>query len=177
MKIKSTTSCPLWLVKINKSSSVYPQTVNSEWFSVKLILNKINKKNRIWLLPMVVMTVAANMTAFGQFQLLKVLSPVMVTPCPAASDTTYIKTHRKAAILKWLHTISRSAVLTCVWDQNLSHILPVIEIISLYLMMMILQSNRPPSDMTRVSLTWRDFGNDSELLARNVITEMQQTKL
>lgn len=49
---------------------------------------------------MVVMTVAANMTAFGQFQLLKVLSPVMVTPCPAASDTTYIKTHRKAAILK-----------------------------------------------------------------------------
>lgn len=38
---------------------------------------------------MVVMTVAANMTAFGQFQLLKVFSPVMVTPCPAASDTTY----------------------------------------------------------------------------------------
>lgn len=44
---------------------------------------------------MVVMTVAANMTAFGQFQLLKVFSPVMVTPCPAASDTTYIKIDRK----------------------------------------------------------------------------------
>jgi len=35
--------------------------------------------------------VAANMTALGQFQLLKVLSPVMVMPCPAASDTTYFK--------------------------------------------------------------------------------------
>lgn len=38
--------------------------------------------------PMVVMTVAAKMTALGQFQLLKVLLPVMVTPWPAASDTT-----------------------------------------------------------------------------------------
>lgn len=34
------------------------------------------------------MTVAAKMTALGQFQLLKVLSPVIVTPCPAADDTT-----------------------------------------------------------------------------------------
>lgn len=38
--------------------------------------------------PIVVMTVAAKMTALGQFQLLKVLLPVMVTPWPAASDTT-----------------------------------------------------------------------------------------
>lgn len=39
-------------------------------------------------LPIVVITVAAKITAFGQFQLLKVLLPVMVTPWPAASDTT-----------------------------------------------------------------------------------------
>jgi len=42
-------------------------------------------------LPIVVIIVAAKMTALGQFQLLKALSPVMVTPCPAASDTTYLK--------------------------------------------------------------------------------------
>jgi hypothetical protein len=39
-------------------------------------------------LPIVVMTVAANMTALGQFQLLKVFLPVMVTPWPEASATT-----------------------------------------------------------------------------------------
>lgn len=38
-------------------------------------------------LPIVVITVAAKITAFGQFQLLKVLLPVIVTPWPAASDT------------------------------------------------------------------------------------------
>lgn len=38
---------------------------------------------------MVVITVAAKMTALGQFQLLNVLLPVIVTPWPAASDTTW----------------------------------------------------------------------------------------
>lgn len=38
---------------------------------------------------MVVITVAAKITAFGQFQLLNVLLPVIVTPWPAASDTTW----------------------------------------------------------------------------------------
>lgn len=42
-------------------------------------------------LPIVVITVAAKITAFGQFQLLKVLLPVIVTPWPAASDTTWGK--------------------------------------------------------------------------------------
>lgn len=46
---------------------------------------------------MVVMTVAANMTAFGQFQLLNVLLPVMVTPWPAASDTTWRQNKNKKA--------------------------------------------------------------------------------
>lgn len=39
-------------------------------------------------LPIVVMTVAAKITAFSQLQLLICFSPVTVTPLPAAAATT-----------------------------------------------------------------------------------------
>lgn len=62
-------------------------------------------------LPIVVITVAAKMTALGQFQLLKALSPVMVTPCPAASDTTYLK-------MKQTDENSHTFNLNTVWHQE-----------------------------------------------------------
>lgn len=132
---------------------------------------------RMCLLPMVVMTVAANMTAFGQFQLLKVLSPVMVTPCPAASDTTYIKNRSKSHDFKMiLHNFKISSYNflcqrpkpvshhSCDWDYQL--VLDDGTVVK-----------TGHTDTSGFSLTLRAFGEDSVLTACSAISEMRQTKL
>lgn len=78
-----------------KSTNTLEHTENYSWHNKRL--------------PIVVITVAAKITALGQFQLLKVLFPVMATPCPAAFDTTCKKTvysHSWRILAAWKRNVS-----------------------------------------------------------------------
>lgn len=48
--------------------------------------------------PIVVTMVDAKMTEFAQSHVLRWTSPVMVTPCPAASDTTWVQRNQSKPV-------------------------------------------------------------------------------